>query len=130
MTWLDGQEIYGTNSSYHLVTDADDAITKRVRDVLVKTYPDRMATGVIGRFPNAALFHAETNVLLRAAKANGGSLAGKTLEVVVNGTMCGNCAVVLPLVAWELGNPTVFFTDFDGVRHMVRDKKITRVPTP
>ena len=79
-----------------------------------------MDTKNIGRMPNNALFHAEVTVLLRAARDNGGTLAGKTFEVFVDRIMCENCKKVLPLVGQELGNPTVIFTDESGGRRIMR----------
>jgi hypothetical protein len=75
----------------------------------------------LGQKPTDAFFHAETTVLLRAARENGGTLAGRTLEVVVDGRLCPSCEIVLPKVALELGNPTITFTDRIGRRLTVRD---------
>jgi hypothetical protein len=77
----------------------------------------------LGQYPLDALFHAETNVLLRAARETGGSLAGRTLEVFVDGNTCNNCRRVLGHVARELGNPTVTFINSRTGRVMgvVRD---------
>jgi hypothetical protein len=75
----------------------------------------------IGLMPNNALFHAETTVLLRAARQSGGSLAGRTLTVFGDTRMCSNCEYVLPCVGLELGNPTVTFVDPDGSIRMMRD---------
>ena len=47
-----------------------------------------MNTDNIGRYPNNAVFHAEATCLLRAARANGGTLAGKTIDVTVDREMC------------------------------------------
>lgn len=69
-----------------------------------------------GRMPADALFHAEVTVLLRAAAANGGSLAGKTLAVYVDKPMCNSCNKLLPLVGIELGNPVVIFIGPNGVQ--------------
>jgi hypothetical protein len=80
-----------------------------------------MATKNIGHRPNDALFHAEVNVLLRAARENGGSLSGRSLHVVSDRKMCPSCDVVLPKVGLELGNPTVTFTDSSGVTVTMRD---------
>jgi hypothetical protein len=63
----------------------------------------------------ACLFHAETNVLLRAAEANGGTLAGKSLDIYVDRKLCPNCERVVPLVGLELGNPTLTFVDPDRI---------------
>jgi hypothetical protein len=68
----------------------------------------------IGRYPNNAVFHAEMTCLLRAARANGDTLADQTVEVHVDRKMCFSCEKVLPLVGLQLGNPTVRFIDPNG----------------
>ncbi len=71
--------------------------------------------------PHNAFFHAEVNWLLRATAANGGALAGKTLDVFISRPMCHSCEKILPYVGLELGNPTVSFTDSNGLRRTMRD---------
>lgn len=71
--------------------------------------------------PKDALFHAETTVLLRAARQNGGTLEGRTLTVYGDTETCNNCKAVLPYVRLELGNPTVKFVDPDGSTMTMRD---------
>lgn len=127
ITWVDDRAIFGTNSGFHAYTPADRSAATNLREILVREHTDIMDTSNIGGIPNDALFHAETTALLRAAKMNGGTLAGRTLEIVVNGRTCPSCIDVLPLVVQKLGNPTVFITDFKGVRYMIRDDKILRV---
>jgi hypothetical protein len=75
-----------------------------MRTTLVEKYPDVMRTDNIGGRPNDALFHAEATVLLKAARANGGTLADQTLEVFSDRPMCPSCATVLPYLGRELGN--------------------------
>jgi ABC-type iron transport system FetAB permease component len=82
---------------------------------MLEKYPRVMSTRNIGSMPNNALYHAETNVLLRAARESGGSLAGKNLIVVVDKPVCFSCQTLLPLVGMELGNPMVTFVDNRGV---------------
>ncbi|MBM3544615.1 MAG: hypothetical protein FJX44_08955 [Alphaproteobacteria bacterium] len=78
-----------------------------------------MNTDNIGQLPNNAVYHAETTCLLRAARANGGTLAGKTIEVTVDREMCPSCEKILPLIGLELGNPVITFIDPEGrVRKM------------
>jgi hypothetical protein len=108
------QPFLGVNSQALTYTDSDNASAERLRDTLVKSYPATMNTTNIGRFPNDALFHAETTCLLRAARANGGTLAGKTIKVTVDREMCPSCKKLLPLIGLELGNPTVTFVDRSG----------------
>jgi hypothetical protein len=127
VTWINDKAIFGSNSGNHGYTAADYSAARTLRDILIRERPDIMDTTNIGGFPNDGLFHAETTALLRAAKANGGTLAGKTLEVVVNGRMCSSCMDVLPIVTKQLGSPTVFFTDLKGVRLTVRDNRIVPV---
>ena len=130
-TIIDGKSIIGMNRNYPSYTGADYGAAKRLRNVLIRKYPDEMATDNIGRIPNDALFHAETTVLLRAAKANGGTLAGKTMEVLVDKPMCFSCKGVLPYVGLELGNPTVTFTESrTGVRRTMRDGKLKIIEGP
>lgn len=88
---------------------------------MLEKYPEDMATRNIGWKPNDALYHAETTVLLRAARENGGSLAGKNLIVVVDKALCWSCETVLPFVGLELGNPTVTFVDPYGKILTMRD---------
>jgi hypothetical protein len=71
--------------------------------------------------PNNAFYHAETTVLLRAARANGGTLSGQSLEIFGDTPMCNNCGEVLPFVARTLGNPTVTFIDPSGRRRVIQN---------
>lgn len=80
-----------------------------------------MAAADPGHMPDNAVFHAEATVLLRAAVANGGALAGKSLDVRLTRPLCHSCEKVLPLAGLELGNPTVTFTDNNGVARTIRD---------
>jgi hypothetical protein len=115
------QPFIGVNSQALTYTTSDNASAERLRDTLVKSYPAIMKTTNIGRYPNDALFHAETTCLLRAARANGGTLAGQTVEVHVDREMCHSCERVLPLIGLELGNPTVKFADPAGRIRIMRD---------
>jgi len=85
-----------------------------LRDKLLEKYPDVMDTKDIGRRPNDALFHAETTVLLRAARANGGNLVGQSLVVHSDRPLCQSCEKLLPYVGLELGNPIVTFVEPRG----------------
>jgi len=85
-----------------------------------------MNTDNIGQIPNNALFHAEITCLLRAARANGGSLAGQTVEMHVDRPMCNSCDTLLPYIGLELGNPTIISVDEDGVTTTIRDGKLVR----
>jgi len=109
VTTIDGKDIFGSNSRSPPYKAIDYAAARRMRDVLLEKYPELTTTANIGQMPNNALFHAETTVLLRAARENGGSLAGRRLEVFSDGKMCNNCEAVLPKAGMELGNPVVTF---------------------
>jgi hypothetical protein len=123
VTWtrLDGKDIFGSNSKSPTYTNVDRAAAEAMRRTLLAKYPDVMKAKKIGQMPNDAVFHAETTILLRAARENGGTLAGRMLEIYSDREMCNNCEVVLPKVALELGNPAVTFIDKLGRRFTMRD---------
>jgi hypothetical protein len=106
---IDGKKIFGSNSKSPTYTSADRAAAEKLRASLVEKYPDVFARSHVGQMPNDALFHAETTVLLRAARQNGGTLAGQTLTVFSDSKLCNRYEDVLPYVGLELGNPTVTF---------------------
>jgi len=118
---VDGTPFLGVNSRAPGYTDADRNAADQMRDGLLAKYPEVMNTDNIGRMPNDALYHAEATTLLRAAQANGGSLAGRTFEVHVDREMCRSCDLVLPSLGLELGNPTVTFIDAAGRRRTMRN---------
>ena len=95
VTSLDDKYIYGFNSGISeysgQYTREDEAVANDLRDKMIEKYPEQMAIKNIGSMPNNALYHAETTVLLRAARENGGSLSGKNLIVIVDRPVCGNC---------------------------------------
>lgn len=121
VTTVDRMDIFGSNSGSPTYTASDVAAVVKLRDKLAEKYPKELSAKNIGLMPNNALFHAETTVLLRAARQSGGSLAGRTLTVFGDTRMCNNCEYVLPYVGLELGNPTVTFVDPDGSIRMMRD---------
>jgi hypothetical protein len=102
VTTIDGRDIHGTSSDYGDWTAIDDAETRRLRAIVVRKFPHQATGRALGQYPLDALYHAETNLLLRAARENGGSLAGRTLEVFVDGNTCNKCRMVLGHVAQEL----------------------------
>lgn len=110
-----------SNSSSPTYTSVDRAAAVRLRKVLSEKYPDKFATNNIGRMPSDALFHAETTVLLRAARQSGGLLTGRTLTVFGDTVFCNNCRDLLPYIGLELGNPTVTFVDPNGSSRTMRD---------
>ena len=99
--------------------DLNEAV--QLRGKLIEKYPQVMSTDNIGQFPNDALFHSEMTCLLRAARANGGTLAAQIVEVQVDREMCPSCEQILPLIGLELGNPTVKFIDPLGRTRIMRD---------
>ncbi len=120
-TSLDGNDIFGSNSTSPTYTGADRRAAEQMRDLLIQKYPEVMNIDNIGYKPNDALFHAETNILLRAAQQNGGTLSGRSLDIYVDRPMCSSCSTVLPKVGLELGNPTVRFFDPDGRMSTISD---------
>ncbi len=121
VTTVDGETIFGSSGRSPTFSDVDRYDAELMRSILVEKRPDVMNTGNLGQFPNDALFHAEANVLMRAARKSGGSLAGRELEVHVDRPMCESCKRVLPLLALEIGNPTVRFVDNRGTMLVLRD---------
>jgi hypothetical protein len=119
VTTIDGEQIFGSNSTSPTYDGADRAAAVELRDRLIEKYPDVMNTKDVGRRPNDALFHAETTILTRAARANGGTLAGRTIEVHVDREICPSCDAALPYVGLELGNPTVTFVEPTGRRQTI-----------
>jgi len=110
----DGVDTFGSSSTLPSYTAEDQRAAEEMRQTLVEKYPEVMKSDNIGERPNNALFHAETTVLLRAAKENGGTLANQRFEVVIDRPMCSSCDTVLPLVGKELGNPVVTFVGPKG----------------
>jgi hypothetical protein len=108
-TTLDGKTIYGVNSDSPTYSNDDKRDWMRLRDRFVEKYPDFVNSDNFGKMPLNALTHAETTVLLRAARENGGMLTGQRLEVIADKVMCNFCREVLPSVGMELGDPTVTF---------------------
>jgi hypothetical protein len=109
-----GSLVFGVNSSAPAYTGTDRRDADAWRRNLVTKYPNVMQTENIGGAPNNSLYHAETTVLLRAAKENDGTLADRNIEVHVDREMCSSCQDVLPYLGLELGNPVVTFVDPKG----------------
>jgi hypothetical protein len=102
---------FGINSQAPGYTDGDYNDALAWRSTLNQKYPNAFGSARIGETPNDGLFHAETTILSRAAKDNGGSLANREINVSVDRDMCRSCETLLPLLGLELGNPTVTFTN-------------------
>jgi len=124
MLEIDGERFFGSNSRLPLYTSRDQAEADGLREKLLRKYPE-LRRNNIGEKPMDALYHAETNVLLRAARKFGGTLAGRKLEVVTDRPMCGTCPMMLPKVGLELGNPTVTFIGPRGEARTMRDGEWT-----
>jgi hypothetical protein len=121
VTTINGSNIFGSNSSSPTYSRADRVEAERFRDILIDKYSGVMKSDKVGEKPNDAMFHAEATALLRAARKNGGTLAGQTLEVFADRPMCASCRKVLPKLGLELGNPTVTFIDHAGLGLTMRD---------
>jgi hypothetical protein len=121
VTSIGGEDIFGSSSNWPSYTSADDRDAGQMRATLIEKHPDVMNTRNIGQAPNDALFHAESNLLMRAARKSGGSLVGMELDVYVDRRLCRSCQIVLPLLSRELGNPTVRFFDGSGRTLILRD---------
>ncbi len=111
VTDFNGKLIFGVNAEAPGYSDAEWEAARRTRDIFIEKYPNILDVGNSGWRPNDSFFHAESTILFRAANENGGTLAGKTLEVVTDRDLCGSCKIVLPLIGSSLGNPTVTFTN-------------------
>jgi hypothetical protein len=120
-TTIDDKDIFGANSKSPTYTATDWHEAEQMRDTLISKYPDVMDATSSGQMPNNAVFHAESNVLIRAARENGGTLAGRSLDVFVDSKMCNNCEKIIPLVGLELGNPTITVVDTTKVSKTFRD---------
>jgi hypothetical protein len=122
VTEIDGKLFFGVNSGAPTYTTADQKEAGNWRGALVDKYPSELRTKNIGSVPNDSFYHAESNVLLRAARANNGTLEGRTIEVHTDREMCGpSCMKVLPKLGIELGNPRVTFIGPGGTRRTMKD---------
>ena len=125
-TKLNGKDIIGINSTAPTYDASDRAAADKMRDSLIKDFPEKFDKDNIGQTPNNAIYHAETTALVRAARANGGTLKGEELVVYVDTAMCRNCESVLPYVGLELDNPTVTFVGPKGEMNTMRDGRWVR----
>jgi hypothetical protein len=120
----------GVNSTAQKYSFRDLQDAERLRTTLIGKHPHVMSTDNIGQFPNDALFHSEMTCLMRAARANGGTLKGQTVEMTVDRDMCESCKRILPLIGLELGNPTVKFADPRGSIRVMRDGSWAEIESP
>ncbi len=111
VTRIDGVILFGVNSTAPGYGTVDHAEADAMRWNMVNKYPELMKkTENIGSIPNNSLYHAESTVLLKAARENGGTLSGRMIEVDVGRVMCRtSCPYVLPKLGLELGNPMIRF---------------------
>jgi hypothetical protein len=121
LTQIDGRDIFGSNSSSPTYTSTDRLDAENMRDRLIAKFPDDMKEALAGQMPTNAVFHAESNALMRASRELGGTLEGRDLVIVVDRPMCNNCDRVLPLIGRELGNPRVTFVAPSGSSKIMQD---------
>jgi hypothetical protein len=115
---IDGKLYFGVNSTAPGYSNSDLNRALDARDNLIAKYPKVMEIDDIGQKPNDALFHAESTILLRAAKDNGGSLANRSMEIHVDREVCDSCGEALTKLGLELGDPYVVFIERDtGLRN-------------
>jgi hypothetical protein len=124
VTTMDGEAIIGTSSTYGDWHPIDQFEARALRATIMRKYRHLWRPNS-GYIPLDAFFHAEANLLLRAARKNGRSLAGKSLDVFVDNETCANCKEILGPIGLELGNPTLTFINSTTGRVMgvVRDGK-------
>jgi hypothetical protein len=128
VTNFGGSTIYGINSTAVPFYSEDRNSANAIRDVLSAKYPDILNADNIGLKPNDSVYHAESTVLLRAARANGGLLEGQTIEVYLDRRVCPSCRTVLPLLTRELGSPTVIYINTrTGERLLIQDGRWVKV---
>ena len=124
VTDIDGRLYFGINSTAPGYSDQDLNEARAMRDILIMKYPNEMEASNIGQIPNDSLFHAESTILLRAARQNDGSLEGREIEIHTDREMCyTSCEIVLPKIGLELGNPRVTYIDSNGTTRKMHDGK-------
>jgi len=119
---IDGKIFFGVNSHAPGYDDSDFKVARQMRDLLIDKYPQVMNSSNIGQTPNDSLFHAESTILLRAARESNDGLEGRTIEIHTDREMCAtSCEFVLPKLGLELGNPRVVFVDPAGRTRSMRN---------
>jgi len=122
VTEIDGKLYFGINSGAPGYATIDQREAENWRRTLVDRYPNELRTRNIGSVPNDSFYHAESNVLMRAARENNGTLAGRVIDVHTDREICGpSCMKVLPKLGLELGNPRVTFIGPSGTRRTMKD---------
>jgi hypothetical protein len=127
-TEIDGKIIYGSNASLPMYETIDRVERDRMIELYVEEHPEMAEKARLRQMPFDAFGHAETNVLLRAAREYGGTLAGRTLDVFGDRELCNNCEAILPFVGRQLGNPTVRFFDSAGEAGTIRNGAFHKAP--
>ena len=128
VTEIDGQLVFGVNSKAPGYSDADWNLARRTRDILIDKYPSVLGGENSGEVPNDSFFHAESTILFRAAEINGGTLAGRTLQVHIDRDLCDSCKNVLPLLGTNLGEPTVIFVNGKtGSTWLLRNSEVRKI---
>jgi hypothetical protein len=117
---IDGKLYFGVNSTAPGYSNSDFNRAFDARDNLIAKYPKDMNIDNIGKTPNDSLFHAESTILLRAAKDNGGSLADRSIEIHMDREVCDSCGKVLQKLGLELGDPYVVYVERDtGIKSIM-----------
>jgi hypothetical protein len=128
VTELNGTLIFGVNSGAPGYSDKEWDAAIRLRDTLIDRYPKVLEAENRGQTPNDAFHHAEATILFRAAAENGGTLAGKRLEVQTDRDLCDSCEKVLPLLSPSFGNPTATFTNYqNGKKWLLENGEVAQV---
>jgi hypothetical protein len=122
---FEGGVIFGVNRNAPGYESRDFQEAIQWREKLALKYPDVIKTENAGWTPSNSFFHAESTMLMRAARESGGTLAGKNLEVTIDKDICGNCTSILPRLGLEMGNPTVVFTNsLNGKTWILRNGRL------
>jgi hypothetical protein len=122
VTQVEGKLYFGVNSGAPGYRAADRLAADSLRWELYSRDTNTGRSENIGSIPYNSAYHAESTVLQRAARDNGGSLAGRYLEVHVDRDMCTSCNTMLPRLGLQLGNPTVTFVSTrTGLRSTMRN---------
>jgi hypothetical protein len=116
------QIFFGTNSRAPTYTDRDFVVARRAVEIMIDQFP-RVMSRRVGEWPNHALHHAESTVLLRMRESLGGTLAGRSFTVTVDRPICGVCRHILPSLGEHLGNPRVTYYDSGGLRGIMHHRE-------
>src|SRR5262249_21022994 len=101
VTEIDGKLYFGVNSGAPGYTTADQKEADTWRRVLADKYPNELSTKNIGSVPNDSFYHAESTVLLRAARENNGTLEGRIIVVHADREVCATSCLRSVAKAWR-----------------------------